>query len=112
MAIPHARAGQLINVRPLGAALHETKTHTLLKTDNVEVLRLVLPAGKHLAEHKAPGEITVQCLEGEIKFTSPSGTQTLQAGEMLFLNAAELHAVDAIKDSSVLVTLLLHKKSE
>lgn len=111
MAIPHAQASQVIDIRPLGDKFHETKTHTLLKTDNLEVLRLVLPAGKHLAEHKAPGEITVQCLEGEIQFTSPSGTQTLRPGELLFLNTAELHAVDAVQDSSVLVTLLLKKKS-
>ncbi|TWU11106.1 cupin domain-containing protein [Allorhodopirellula heiligendammensis] len=111
MAIPHAQAGQVIDIRPLADRLRDTKTHTLLKTDHVEVLRLVLPAGKKLAEHKAPGEITVQCLEGEIVFTSPAGPHTLHAGEMLFLNAGELHAVDAIEDSSVLVTILLHKKT-
>ncbi len=112
MAIPHARAGEIINVRPLADKLHDTKTSTLLKTDHVEALRLVLPAGKKIAEHKAPGEITVQCLEGEIRFTSPSGTQTLSAGDLLFLNAAELHAVEAVQDSSVLVTILLNTKSQ
>ncbi|TWT74335.1 cupin domain-containing protein [Allorhodopirellula solitaria] len=109
MATPHAQAGEIIDVRPLGDKLQESKTQALLKTDNIEALRLVLPAGKKIAEHKAPGEITVQCLEGAIQFTSPSGTQTMLAGDLLFLHAAELHAVEAIEDSSVLVTILLHK---
>ena len=112
MAIEHAQSGEVIDIRPLAEKLSESKTHTLLKTEHIEVLRMVLPAGKVIAEHKARGDITVQCLEGEIKFTSPTGTKTLCAGKMLFLNAAELHAVEAITDASVLVTILLRKKTE
>ncbi len=112
MAIPHARSGDVIDIRPLGNLLSQSKTHTLLKTENFEVLRLVLPAGKSISEHKAPGEITVQCLEGRIEFTSPTGTQTLQAGEMLYLNAREPHAVEAINDSSILLTILLSRNLE
>ena len=88
----------------------ETKTSTLLKTSDMEVLRLVMPAGKTIAEHKAPGEITVQCLEGKIVFTSAGNAQELVAGELLYLNAAVPHAVKAIEDSSALVTILLSKK--
>ncbi len=112
MAIEHAQSGEVIDIRPLADKLPESKTCTLLKTEHLEVLRMVLPAGKVIAEHKARGDITVQCLEGEIKFTSPTGTKALHAGEMLFLNVAELHAVEAITDSSVLVTILLRKKAE
>lgn len=111
MAIPHAQPGEVIDIRPLADKLHNTKTHTLLKTEHVEVLRLVLPAGKIIAEHKAPSDITVQCLEGQVKFTAPMGTHTLCAGEMLFLNSAEPHAVEAISDASLLVTILLRKNS-
>jgi quercetin dioxygenase-like cupin family protein len=110
MSIPHAQSGDLIDVTPLGTKLPEQKTHTLLKTDNLEVLRLVLPAGKTIAEHKAPGEITVQCIEGEVQFTSMGQTQTLRPGQMLYLSAAEPHALEATKDSSMLVTILLSGK--
>lgn len=112
MAIEHAQAGEVIDIRPLADKLPESKTRTLLKTEHVEVLRLVLPAGKVIAEHKAPSDITVQCLEGEVKFTSPIGTKSLHAGEMLFLNAAERHALEAVSDASLLVTILLRKKAE
>jgi quercetin dioxygenase-like cupin family protein len=112
MAISHAQAGEVIDIRPLADKFSETKTHTLLKTEQLEVLRLVLPAGKVIAQHKAPSDITVQCLEGSVKFTAPNGTQTLQAGDLLFLKAAELHALEAVSDSSLLVTLLPHHKSE
>lgn len=68
MAIPHADYGDVIDVRPLGAALSSSSTQTLLKTDQLQVVRMVMPQGKEIAEHKAPGPITVQCLEGQNRF--------------------------------------------
>ncbi len=46
MAIEHAQSGEVIDIRPLAEKLSESKTHTLLKTEHMEVLRMVLPAGK------------------------------------------------------------------
>lgn len=106
MAIPHAKSGDVINVTPLAAELAATKTHALLKSGEMELLRLVLPAGKTIAEHKAPGEITVHCLEGHVQFTAFGTTQELTAGRLLHLPAGEPHALHAVEDSSVLVTLL------
>ncbi len=109
MAISHATPGEIIPIHPLKEKIADTKTHTLLKTDAIEVIRLVMPAGKTIAEHKAPGEITVQCIEGFVKFSSGGTSKDLTAGEMLYLSAKEPHAVEAVEDSSVLVTILLKK---
>ncbi|WP_442509029.1 cupin domain-containing protein [Novipirellula sp. SH528] len=110
MAIQHAKPGEVFDVSPLGDAIADTKTSTLLKTETFEVLRLNLPAGKIIAEHKAPGEISVQCIEGRVTFTTMGQANELTAGKMLFLSAAEPHAVQAAEDSSLLVTLMLAKK--
>jgi quercetin dioxygenase-like cupin family protein len=75
----------------------------------LELIRLILPAGKAIPTHKAPGEITVQCLEGHVVFTATGKTQHLSAGELLYLSAEQPHAVEAIEDSSLLVTMLLPK---
>ena len=107
MAIPHAQAGDTIDVRPLGSMLAEQATHTLIKTAHLEVIRLVLPKGKEIAEHKVDGEITVHCLEGRVVFTARGRSQELQAGQMLYLAGGDPHAVRAVDDSSVLVTILL-----
>lgn len=112
MAIPHAKSGQIIDIRPLGDRVKRSSTTTLVKTDELEVLRLVLPAGKEIPPHQTPGEITVQCLEGTVNFTSAGQTQVLQAGQMMYLSGEELHSVTAIDDASVLVTILLKQKSE
>ncbi len=80
-----------------------------MKTADLELIRLVLPAGKEIATHKAPGEITVQCLEGRVAFTANGKTQELAAGQLLYLTAGEPHSLKAIDDTSLLVTLLVGK---
>ncbi len=107
MAIPHAKSGEVVQLRSTPAL---TATKTLVKTNNLEVIQLVIPAGKEIATHKAPGEITVQCLEGRVLFTAHEKSQELGAGQFLYLAAAEPHSLQGIEDSSLLVTICLPKK--
>lgn len=109
MAIPHAQPGEVIDVSPLGDRLPGAKTFALFKTEELEVMRLVLAAGKSLPPHKVPGEITVQCIEGRIAFTAEDGRQLLSAGQMLYLRGGVMHAVEALEDASALVTIVLKK---
>lgn len=107
MALPHANPGEIMDVRPLGPLLTTAKTSTLFKAKNVEVVRLVMIAGKEISDHKVPGEILVQCLEGKIAFTAMGQTQTLEAGQLLYLEAGEPHSVKCIESASFLLTILL-----
>jgi quercetin dioxygenase-like cupin family protein len=107
MAIPHAAPGQVIDARPLGEALRGAVTTTLIKTARLEVIRLVVPAGKDIPAHRVAGEITVQCLEGRISFTALGQSQELVAGQLLFLPGNEDHAVRGVEDASLLLTILL-----
>ena len=109
MAIPHAAPGELIDVRPLGAALRGTHSTTLIRASHLEVLRFVLPAGKAAPDHRAAGALTIQCLEGVVAFEALGRTQMLRAGSLVYLDDAEPHAVTAIEDSSLLVTILLRR---
>ena len=108
MSISHIQSGEVIQL-PLGPALGGSKTTTLVKTTDLELIRLIVPAGKVIPLHKAPGEITVQCLEGRVAFTAEGKTQELTAGQLLYLTAGEPHALTGLDDASLLVTLLLPK---
>jgi hypothetical protein len=46
MAIPHAKPGEIVDIRPLGSALASAQTKTLVRAEQVEVIRLVVPGGK------------------------------------------------------------------
>jgi quercetin dioxygenase-like cupin family protein len=109
MAIPNAKPGEFVDVRPLGSALPSAQTATLVRAEQVEVIRLVVPAGKEISEHKAKGEIFVQCLEGKVAFTAFGKTQNLEAGKLLYLPTGEPHRVKGIENTSLLLTILLSK---
>jgi hypothetical protein len=45
MAIQHAKPGEIVDVRPLGSALASAQTKTLVRAEQVEVIRLVAVHG-------------------------------------------------------------------
>jgi quercetin dioxygenase-like cupin family protein len=97
----------VVDVRPLTTGFEEARTTTLVKTKHLELIRLVLPAGKEISEHQVAGEITVQCLEGQVEFTSNDVTRALSAGELVYLAGASKHSLRGVEDASLLVTILL-----
>ncbi len=107
MAIHHALSGELISIRPLGEAITTARTSTLYKTQHLEVFRMVLVAGKLMPEHHVVGELTVQCLEGSIEFSIGTTRDVMRAGDLKCLAGGVPHALRAIENSSVLVTLVL-----
>ena len=107
MALQHSQPGQVIGVAPLGAGLREAKTSALFKAGQLELARIVLRAGESMREHQAPGEITLQCLEGLLELSTPKGSQRLRPGELIHLLPREPHALTAIDDSSALLTMCL-----
>jgi quercetin dioxygenase-like cupin family protein len=111
MALAHANPGARIACRPLGAALGATPTHALLKTGTLELIRLVLPAGRSLPPHRVSGEITVHCIEGRVWLRAEAGAHLLEAGDLVLLPGGDLHALDAVEDSSLLVTIVLAQAS-
>lgn len=107
MAQPHACSGDVVDVKALGDTLGQHVTHALIKSTQLELVRLVLPAGKALREHRVAGEITVLCLEGVIEIHANGSDRRLAAGQLIHLVAGELHAVRAVTDASALLTICL-----
>jgi quercetin dioxygenase-like cupin family protein len=107
MAIPHAQPIEPVSVFPLGERLATAQTTTLVKTDALELIRLVLPAGKKIDQHEVPGEITLQCLEGKVHFRGETSECELTAGQLIYVPGSEAHSLRAEIDSSLLLTILL-----
>lgn len=109
MALPHIAPGQVLDLLPLGAGLHEAQTVALFKSKHLELIRLVLRAGKSLPPHKVAGDITIQCIEGAITVSLEAEECLLRAGQMVYLAGNALHGVHALEDSYALVTIALIK---
>jgi quercetin dioxygenase-like cupin family protein len=108
MAIPHARPGELISVAPYGAALASEVTHCLFKSAQLEVIRVVLAAGKEYTGHISPGEITIQCIEGSVRFEGLSQA-LLSPATMLYVPPGVPYGLTAVEDASLLITIRLNE---
>ncbi|HEY8607071.1 MAG TPA: cupin domain-containing protein [Noviherbaspirillum sp.] len=106
MSLPHPGPGEPIDVRPLGPRLGAAASTALFRTDDVEVMRLVLPKGKSVPEHHVEGEMTLQCLEGTVDVQTGDQAQRLSAGEMLYLYGHTPYSLSALEDASLLMTML------
>ena len=106
MALPHAQPNEPIDVRPLGPALSTAVSTSLVKSSQLQLMRLVLRAGERVPPHHVDGEITVHCLEGEIELGVDGQPIPLPAGSLMLVGAGVEHALHARADSSVLVTVV------
>lgn len=109
MAIQHAVSGEPVSVLPPANAPGDRQTVALFKTNELEVMRVVLPKGKSMPPHKVAGDITVQCLEGSIRFNSDGKDQVLAVGDMLYLAGGVVHSLTAIEDACALVHIVLRR---
>ncbi len=104
---PRVEPARMFDVSPFGETLAEAKTATLIRTDRLQVLRLVVPQGKTIPTHSTRGEITVHCLEGRVAFTTDGQTHELGPGHMLLVKAGRPHALEGLENASLLVTMAL-----
>lgn len=109
MALHHASSGALIDIRPRGSELKTSRTQALYKSDHLEVFRMVPLACKVMPAHQVAGEISIQCIEGNIELTAAGTSHRMREGDLICLAGGTSHALNAIEDSSVLVTILLHR---
>jgi len=98
--------GELIDVRPLGDKLVDTASIALARTDDFEVMRVIMPQGKSIPVHSVPGELTLQCLEGTVEVQALGRTLTLEQGQMIYLEGNTPYALLAPRNASVLMTVL------
>ncbi|HEY4565318.1 MAG TPA: cupin domain-containing protein, partial [Thermoanaerobaculia bacterium] len=93
------------DIRPFGPAFAGARTTALIRTNDLEVIRLVVPRGKEIPTHSARGAITVHCLEGRVAFTAGGVTRELEGGQLLYLQGEQPHSVLGLDDASLLMTI-------
>lgn len=106
MALPHARSGEVVDLSPLGERLGEAKTTALVKTASFEAVRLIIHEGRTLPRHQVAGAITLHCLEGHVALVLDQSRAELREGQWLHLDPGAPHSVEALKTSSLLLTIV------
>lgn len=65
---------------------------------------IALTGGRRLDDHENPGEATLHVLHGRVRFTAGDSSAEVGAGDLLIIPDAR-HALEALEDSAVLLTV-------
>ncbi|HEY5702729.1 MAG TPA: cupin domain-containing protein [Gammaproteobacteria bacterium] len=106
MATHHASPAEIVDLDTWANDIPNEQTKAIVKTEEMELARLVIPAGKEIPTHKVSGPIVVHCINGKIEFTAMGTTQMLISGQLLHLLPDEPHSLKAVEDSVVLLTII------
>ncbi len=85
------------------AGSHNAKT--LVKERDFRVVAVAIKAGGRMQQHHAPGRISIQTLDGQIRIHLPDQTVDLAAGQLLTLGPGIVHDVEGIRESTFLLTI-------
>ena len=106
MATHHASPSEIVDLKTWGQELLYEHAKTIVKTHEMELARLVFPAGGEFPNHRVSGPVVIHCVEGEIEFTAMEAMQTLKPGQLLYLMPEEPHSLRAITHAVVLLTII------
>ncbi len=102
-----AKAGKVISLpSETQFAPNGIVSRTLLRTGTARVVLFGFSDGQELTEHTSTQAALVQVISGECEFTLEGQPHPLKAGDFLYMPPGAPHAVKALGQFSMLLTLL------
>jgi len=93
-------------VTTVGPPQPESVVERVYTDAQVNVVRIWMPAGGVLADHKARHPVIVQVLSGSVRFRIEQEEITLRPTSWLHVPAREPHEIEAREPTVLLVTML------
>ncbi len=84
-------------------------SRTLIKGDRGTVTVFAFDAGQALSEHTTPFDALTQILDGEAEITISGKPHRMHSGEAMLLPANQPHAVRAITQCKMILTMIRFK---
>ena len=110
MSKPLTASGEIVDVHPLHLTGETHHQLTLVDTDDVEIIQIVIPAGKSVPMHEAEGVVILHCLEGRLSVAVHDERRELRIGQLLYVDANERFSMETTEDTSVLATIITPKQ--
>lgn len=107
----HIQSGEVVNLETLKGEMDVDASYALVKTNDMEVIRMAVHKGKTIDEHSVDGEMSVQCLKGDILFMVDGNARELTASDWLYLEKKQKFSYSVKEDTILLVTILFTEKS-
>ncbi len=78
---------------------------TVFKTNGMRIILIALHAGAEMKTHTADGILSVQVIDGRMKFNAVNRSVELGKGQMLALHKGIQHSLLALEETIFLLTL-------
>ena len=94
--------GQTEQHKPWASGIH---SRMLFKKQDLRVILISTEAGARIKEHHADGTSSLYVLKGHIRYGTKGQVHDLRAGNLFTLGASIKHEVEAVEESSFLLTI-------
>jgi quercetin dioxygenase-like cupin family protein len=91
---------------------HGRSSRTLAKYPDFRAVLIAMKAGTTMEEHKTEGSISVHTLTGHVRLHAGKETVDIPADHVVMLYSDLPHSVEAVADSSFLLTMVWHEPAE
>ncbi len=81
------------------------KIDKMFENNKGKEIRITMPKDVVMKEHKAPGKISVQVLQGQIWFEVQGDRHIFEQGDMITLDALVPHSLGGIENSIIRLSL-------
>ena len=79
----------------------------LIHRGPLRLLLFTFEAGGRLPEHRAPGQVVIHCLRGQLDVEADGVQHRLEAGDAVALEPSVPHTVEAVTESDMLLTVCM-----
>jgi len=110
MTTPLATPGDMVDLHPSTMSLDGKQLTVLVKTQDVEIIQLLIPKGSSIPTYQAEGEIILHCVEGRVSLAVLGEPHELRAGQLLYLALNEPFSIEGLEQASVLATIIAPKQ--
>lgn len=87
-------------------------SRTIIKNEAGSVTVFAFDKAQEISEHKVPYDATAHILDGEVEITVSGDASLLKAGDMIFMPANETHALKAVREFKMVLTMVRAGESE
>ncbi|CAD2070952.1 hypothetical protein GCM10007275_16440 [Jeotgalicoccus coquinae] len=87
----------------------KTKDKSIKKifgNEQSNIVNIQLKTGEEIPEHNSKNPVFIIVRSGTVKFICPDEEYLLQDSDILFMEAEEMHSVEAVTDTDFLVVFL------
>ena len=90
-------------MKKLSANILDGKFEHWLDEEKLQITHLQIKQGEEIPSHKSDKNVVVVIYKGKVDFVGENGNEIIVPGDIITMEANEVHALKAIDDSDLMV---------